>query len=132
MAGDCHNLLTLLKRVRGSEGILRRYGKDHNKSERSTDLPFSSSAEAILASQQGYFPDLNRFDSICFHIFKGDDFTLTFPINSPSWGTRGTQIEERRIDQPRGKERLPFQERAVSSRNCKGRDREDQRKDSTR
>ena len=91
MTGDCHNLLTLLKRVRGSGEILQRYGKDHNKSERSTDLPFSSSAEAILASQQGYFPDSNRFSSICFYIFKGDDYTLALPINSPS-GAQGRGI----------------------------------------
>ena len=50
----------------------------------------------ILASQQGYFPDLNRFDSICFHIFKGDDYTLALPINSPSGaqGRESHQIEE--------------------------------------
>ena len=40
-------------------------------SRRSTDLPILASQKLILASQQGYFPDLNRFDSICFHIFKG-------------------------------------------------------------
>ena len=91
MAGDCHNLLTLLKRVRGSGEILQRYGKEYNRSERSTDLPFSSSAEAILASQQGYFPDSNRFGSICFYIFKGDDYTLALPINSPS-GAQGRGI----------------------------------------
>ena len=57
---------------------------------------FSSSAEAILASQQGYFPDSNGFGSICFYIFKGDDYTLAFPINSPSGaqGEAGHEIEE--------------------------------------
>jgi len=34
-------------------------------------LPFLASQKLILASQQGYFPDWNRFDSICFHNFKG-------------------------------------------------------------
>ena len=91
MAGDCRNLLTLLKRVRGSRRISQQYGKDQN---RSTDLPFSSSAEAILASQQGYFPDSNRFGSICFHIFKGDDYTLALPINSPP-GAQGEGAVER-------------------------------------
>ena len=68
MAGDCRYPLTLLKRVKRSREISQQYGKDQN---RSTDLPFSSSAEAILASQQGYFLNSNRFDSICFHMFKG-------------------------------------------------------------
>ena len=98
MAGDCHNLLTLLKRVSRSRRINQRYGKDHNTSERSTDLPFSSSAEAIIASQQGYFPDSNRFGSICFYIFKGDDYTLTFPINSPS-GAQGREIASHQIEE---------------------------------
>ena len=55
---------------------------------------FSSSAEAILASQQGYFPDSNGFGSICFYIFKGDDYTLAFPINSPSGAQQEEEIEE--------------------------------------
>ena len=71
MAGDCHNLLTLLKRVRGSGEIFQLYGKNQNESEGSTDLPFLASQKLILTSQQGYFPDSNRFDSICFYTFKG-------------------------------------------------------------
>ena len=98
MAGDCRYPLTLLKRVRRSGKILQRYGKDQNRSIRSTDLPFLASQKLILASQQGYFPDSNRFDSICFHIFKGDDYTLALPINSPS-GVQGERIDQSKEDE---------------------------------
>ena len=86
LAVDCHNLLTLLKRVRGSKEIFQLYGKNQNRSRGSTDLPFLASQKLILASQQGYFSDLNRF-SICFYIFKRQ-YTLAFLMNSPPGAQR--------------------------------------------
>ena len=91
-----HNLLTLLKQVRRSGEILQRYGKDQNRSRGSTDLPFLASQKLILASQQGYFPDLNRLTQ-SVSIFSKDNYTPALPINSPpeAYEDGGAQAEAR-------------------------------------
>ena len=77
-----HNLLILLKQVRGSGEIFQLFGKNQNESGDQHYLLFLASQKLILASQQGYFPDLNRLTQSVFRFSKGN-FTPAFPINSP-------------------------------------------------
>ena len=88
LAVDCHNLLTLLKRVRGSGEIFQLYGKNQNRSGGPTDLPFLASQKLILASQQGYLSDFKQIWFNLFPYFQGTIIPFALPINSPP-GAKG-------------------------------------------
>ena len=82
MAVVYHNLLTLLKQVRRSGEIFQLFEKNQNRSGDRRYLLFLASQKLILASQQGYFPDLNRLTQSVFR-FSRDDYTPALLINSP-------------------------------------------------
>ena len=83
MAGDCHNLLTLLKRVRGSRRNPPTIWKGSKQIKKINRPAISSFAEADLSLTARL---LSKFKQIRFNLFpylQGDDYTLALLINSP-------------------------------------------------
>ena len=95
MAVACHNLLTLLKQVRRSGEIFQLFGKNQSESGDQHYLLFLDSQKLILASRQGYFPDLNRLAQSVFRLSR-DNYTPTPSINSPPGAYEGGHTDTQR------------------------------------
>ena len=90
--------MTLLKQVRRSGEIFQLFRRNQSRSGDRRYLLILASQKLILASQQGYFPNLNRLTQSVFR-FSRNNYTLALPINSPPEAQREkkhTQAEAQR------------------------------------
>jgi len=84
------------------------------KTDQETDL--LASQKLILASQQGYFPDLNRLTQ-SVSIFLRDNYTPALPINSPPGVYREGSTDQRpRTTQSAHKRREAEKQREAKQR----------------
>ena len=92
MTVDYHNLLTLLEQVIRSGEIFQLFGKNQSGSGDRHYLLFLTSQKLILASRQGYFPDLKRLTQSISRLSR-DNYIPALPINSPPEAYEDTHRE---------------------------------------
>ena len=80
------------KKIRGDHLL---FGKNQNRSEDQRYLLFLASQKLILASRQGYLPDLNRLTQSVSR-FSRDNYTHALLINSPPEAYEGIDTHAHR------------------------------------